>query len=312
MKKHLSSAAILSVLILVLCLHSFAAEDDSFGSGMRPSLSSGSGYLFSSVQDTVYTDYVDVIPSILSTDIRTYLHTEPDIIVNGTPIGHMTAKATINDTAYVAAVPVLQCLYPSAVIGCQDGHLTAAAADMVLHANAGDAYFQVNEQYVYAPDLVIEKDGTLLLPVGPLCDALGCSVLYGQDLIIRQVAPVVTGHTYIEEDLYWLSHAIYSESGNQPMKGRIAVGTVILKRVASPRFPNTIKEVVFAPGQFSPVANGTIYRDPDKDSIVAAKLCLDGVQEAKDCLYFNVTSMHSWADRSRTYFCTIGGHNFYL
>ncbi|MDO4825774.1 MAG: cell wall hydrolase, partial [Bacillota bacterium] len=117
---------------------------------------------------------------------------------------------------------------------------------------------------------------------------------------------------YPEEDLYWLSRAIYSESGNQPMAGRIAVGTVILNRVADPAFPDTIKDVVFAPRQFSPVANGTIYHAPDERSVVAAKLCLDGVREAEPCLYFNVTTMYSWADRSRTYYCTIGGHNFYL
>ena len=95
-------------------------------------------------------------------------------------------------------------------------------------------------------------------------------------------------------------------------QGRLAVGTVILNRVADPQFPNTVEEVIFEPGQFSPVSNGTIYREPDEDSLVAARLCLDGVREAGDCLYFNVTSLYSWADRARTYYCTIGGHNFYL
>ena len=96
------------------------------------------------------------------------------------------------------------------------------------------------------------------------------------------------------------------------MKGRIAVGTVILNRVANEAFPNTIKEVLFAPRQFSPVSNGTIFLTPDEQSVVAAKLCLDGVREAGECLYFNVTSMVSWADKSRTLYCTIGDHNFYL
>lgn len=81
---------------------------------------------------------------------------------------------------------------------------------------------------------------------------------------------MATANTYVEEDLYWLSRAIYSESGNQPMKGRIAVGTVILNRVADEAFPDTIQEVIFAPGQFSPVANGTIYRTPDEKSVIAA------------------------------------------
>lgn len=132
------------------------------------------------------------------------------------------------------------------------------------------------------------------------------------DLRLSQTGAPATAPVYPEEDLYWLSRAIYSESGNQPMAGRIAVGTVILNRVADPAFPDTIKDVVFAPRQFSPVANGTIYHDPDERSVVAAKLCLDGVREAEPCLYFNVTTMYSWADRSRTYYCTIGGHNFYL
>ena len=162
---------------------------------------------------------------------------------------------------------------------------------------------------------MIQQDGGLLLPVRTLCKALGCSVLgdqEGQDLAIRQVESPVTAPSYEENDLYWLSRAIYAESGNQPMKGRIAVGTVILNRVKDPTFPDTIEDVIFSPGQFSPVANGTIYREPDKDSLVAAKLCLDGVREAGDCLYFNVTTMYSWADRARTYYCTIVGHNFYL
>ena len=96
------------------------------------------------------------------------------------------------------------------------------------------------------------------------------------------------------------------------MKGRIAVGTVILNRVADPAFPDTVQEVIFAPRQFSPVDNGTIYLTPDTESVIAAKLCLDGAREAENCLYFNVTSMVSWADRARTLSCTIGDHNFYL
>ena len=148
-----------------------------------------------------------------------------------------------------------------------------------------------------------------------LAQALGCSMTgqgLEEDIIMKQVAPPVSAKTYEEEALYWLSRAIFSESGNQPMNGRIAVGTVILNRVANDAFPNTVKEVVFAPNQFSPVSMGTIYRDPDQDSIIAAKLCLDGVREAGESLYFNTTTMYSWADQSREYVCTIGGHKFYL
>lgn len=315
MKKHLPSAVILSALLLVLCLHAFAAENESFDSGTRTLASSGAGYLFTNLQEPAYTDYTDVIPTVTAARTNGNLRTEPDITVNGVSIGHMTARTTVDGAAYVAVVPVLQTLYPDIVVDLREGRLTAAATGITLHAAAGDAYFQVNERYIYTPGTVIEQNGGLLLPVQALCEALGCSVLGGeesQDLVIRQVEPAVTANTYVEDDLYWLSRAIYAEAGNQSMKGRIAVGTVILNRVEDPSFPNTIEEVIFSPGQFSPVANGTIHREPDQDSLVAAKLCLDGVEEAGDCLYFNVVSMNSWADSARTYYCTIGGHNFYL
>ena len=50
---------------------------------------------------------------------------------------------------------------------------------------------------------------------------------------------------YGARDVYWLSHIINAEAGNQPMDGQIAVGNVVLNRVADERFPNSVKEVVF-------------------------------------------------------------------
>jgi len=315
MKKHLPSAAVLAALLLVLCLHAFAAERTSFDSGLSTSASSGGGYIFTQSQEPTYTDYMDVIPVLTAAPTNGNLRTAPDITVNGTSVGHLAARVTANGVIYVEAGPILEVLYPDISLTTQDGHLTAISGDLSFHAIEDDCYFLVNDRYLYVPGGVILQDGEVLLPVDVLAEALGCSVqgnAEGQDIVLKQVEPAVNGRAYNEDDLYWLSHAIFAEAGNQPMKGRIAVGTVILNRVADPTFPNTVEEVVFQPNQFSPVANGTIYRDPDKDSIVAAKLCLDGVKEADDCLYFNVTTMYSWADRARTYFCTIGGHNFYL
>lgn len=57
---------------------------------------------------------------------------------------------------------------------------------------------------------------------------------------------------YPSEDLYWLSHIIYAESGTQLMEGKIAVGNVVLNRVNDPRFPNTVYGVVFQRNQFTP------------------------------------------------------------
>ena len=92
-----------------------------------------------------------------------------------------------------------------------------------------------------------------------------------------------------EDKLYWLSRIISAESRGEPLEGQIAVGNVVLNRVDSPDFPDTIYGVIFDDrwgGQFTPVRNGTIYQEPTEQSIQAAKLCLEGVNVAKDSLYF--------------------------
>ena len=93
--------------------------------------------------------------------------------------------------------------------------------------------------------------------------------------------PLASGDTfYNSESLYWLSRIIYAESGNQPLEGKIAVGNVVLNRVAHPQFPNTVKGVIFQANQFTPVQNGSINRTPSSESVIAAKLCLDGANTA--------------------------------
>ena len=118
---------------------------------------------------------------------------------------------------------------------------------------------------------------------------------------------------YQEDVLYWLSHIINAESGNQPLTGKIAVGNVVLNRVASPRFPDTVYEVIFQKGQFSPVANGSINLTPNAESVIAAKLCLDGANTVGNAIYFlnPRVSPNSWAARNRTHVATIGAHAFY-
>lgn len=294
MKTQLPSAIILCALLLVLSLHAFAAGNQTThvsSSGTSHKASNASALLANAL-GTRYTGYT--------------------ITIQPTAAGEAAPTAALLSDA---AAPVLRALYPGLAVTEQADTLSAQGDNLHLEALAGEAYFTVNDRCFYVPRFVQAAEGQVYLPLDTFAEALGCTPSTDPttgDLRLSQTGAPATAPVYPEEDLYWLSRAIYSESGNQPMAGRIAVGTVILNRVADPAFPDTIKDVVFAPRQFSPVANGTIYHDPDERSVVAAKLCLDGVREAEPCLYFNVTTMYSWADRSRTYYCTIGGHNFYL
>ena len=100
------------------------------------------------------------------------------------------------------------------------------------------------------------------------------------------------------------------------MKGKIAVGNVVLNRVRSSAYPNTIYGVIFDKKfgtQFAPVANGTIYNTPTADSMIAAKICLEGYSLSSEIIYFLNPSVasSSWIIKSRPHAFTIGKHAFY-
>lgn len=89
-------------------------------------------------------------------------------------------------------------------------------------------------------------------------------------------------------DLYILSHIINAEAGDDNCSHdlRIAVGSVVLNRVADPDFPDTIHDVVFDEGQYEPTWNGSYEKLPSKDSIETAKFLLEnGSQIPANCVY---------------------------
>jgi N-acetylmuramoyl-L-alanine amidase len=118
---------------------------------------------------------------------------------------------------------------------------------------------------------------------------------------------------YDETDLYWMSHIIYAEAGCESFAGKIAVGGVVMNRINSPEFPDTVYSVVFDKRygvQFTPAYSGAIYNKPSEECVIAAKIALDGGSTAGESLYFAATT-HCWAGRNRPYAMTIGNHNFY-
>ena len=114
-----------------------------------------------------------------------------------------------------------------------------------------------------------------------------------------------------------LSRIIYAESGAEPMDGQIAVGNVVLNRVASSEFPNSVAGVIFDRvngTQFEPVENGTVYRTPSPQSAEAAVRVLNGDNTIGSALYFYAPALSQgvWIQNNRTFLKTIGCHRFYL
>lgn len=188
---------------------------------------------------------------------------------------------------------------------------------LTFSARENDCYVVANGRHLYVATCVMTIDGKVAVPIRTLAQVFNLDV--GYDSATRSVqltrqegeGAYIAAAEYDEDTLYWLSHIIYAESGNQPMIGKIAVGNVVMNRVASPTFPNTIKGVLFQKNQFSPAASGSIYRTPNEDSVVAAKLVMDGACVVSNALFFNRAGMNTYASRNRTYVATIGAHAFY-
>ncbi len=241
-----------------------------------------------------------------------------DIVVNDTVISLDVPVQIHNNVTYVSYWPVVQALYPTASTVWNNDRAVVSAPGLTMEIQPGQPYFVANGRYLYLPDGIKTSGNVLMLPVRPLCAALGANVSWdaiGNNVVITAGSgPISSGDIAYQSDvLYWLSHIINAESGNQPLRGKIGVGNVVLNRVASSRFPNTVYEVIHQRNQFTPVANGSIRLQPNAESIIAAKLCLDGANTVGNALYFlnPRVSRNSWASRNRPYVATIGGHAFY-
>lgn len=94
-----------------------------------------------------------------------------------------------------------------------------------------------------------------------------------------------------DSDLALMAAIIQCEAGGESHTGKVAVGAVIMNRIASSQFPDTISAVVYQSGQFSPVASGKLARvlaeGARSDCYDAAIEALSGENPVGDCLYFN-------------------------
>lgn len=114
-------------------------------------------------------------------------------------------------------------------------------------------------------------------------------------------------------DIQLMARAINGEARGEPYEGQVAVGAVILNRVKSSKFPNTIAGVIYQPGAFTAVSDGQINQPIDEGSTVykAAQDAQSGWDPTGGCIYyFNPnTATNKWI-WSRPLVKTIGKHRF--
>lgn len=238
----------------------------------------------------------------------------PTVTINGAPASN--ARANIwNGTTYVSLRAVSSALDDACKISWENNTAIVKTDSFTLTARPGEKYITINDELIGIPYGVKHIDGYILVPLRSLAEAFGASVFWSPVTKCASVVSNTTGN-YNSDDLYWLSRIISAESKGEPLEGKIAVGNVVLNRVKSSEFPNTIYGVIFDQrwgGQFEPVRNGTIYHSPTEESIEAAKLCLDGVNVVGDSLYFLAPALaqNFWTVKNCEYIATIGCHDFY-
>ena len=106
-----------------------------------------------------------------------------------------------------------------------------------------------------------------------------------------------------------LAALIQAEAGGQPYDGKVAVGAVVMNRVKSGRYPNSIAEVIYAPGQFGPISNGSIARylnGPSASCMQAAQDAINGYTTIGTYTHFRRAGSNVGGDS-----IVIGSHVFY-
>lgn len=186
-----------------------------------------------------------------------------------------------------------------------------------------DGVVRFNGRYIYAPEGWEQSEDGIMLEANAAAKILGLGLKReGESLAVdvTRSALLPGGESYYDVNfdmdmLYWLPQIIHAEAYQQPMAGLIGVGNVVMNRMESDKFPNSVTNVIFDREhviQFQPVENGSIKAEPDERAKIAAYLCLEGYNTVGDSLFFvNPAYGSHWFDTQLELTYVIGEHNFY-
>lgn len=122
-----------------------------------------------------------------------------------------------------------------------------------------------------------------------------------------------TNSVYSSSDVNLLARLIYAEARGETYSGQVAVGAVVLNRVKSSSFPNTISAVIYQPYAFTCVSDGQINMSPNSTALSAAKDAMNGWDPSYGSLYYYnpAVATSKWIFSRKTV-VTIGSHVFAL
>lgn len=118
----------------------------------------------------------------------------------------------------------------------------------------------------------------------PVEDLVSENNLQGET--VEEGDQLVLPETVTDEEKELMARLVHAEAKGESYEGKVAVATVVLNRVDSERFPDTIKEVIYAKNQFSPVADGSINQEPSEEAMHAVNEAIALQEEGTDATFF--------------------------
>lgn len=257
------------------------------------------------------------LPGIPSRYLSSYK--KKSITLNGNTVSG--GAPIINGITYVSVKGLSEAVGAKAVYSSSSKTMTVSARGLYMTLTHGGYVVYANDRPLFSfSPIILMTNGELYAPLSALEKAFGIkrtSESDGKVTLGGYLTPLTHASKYYRDDeVLWLSKIISAESSGESLIGQIAVGDVIMNRVKSQAFPNTIWSVIFDKKygvQFSPTSDGRIYETPTYTATLAAKICLEGISLSDNAMYFlnPRTAQSNWIVRNREYVYTIGNHDFY-
>lgn len=249
-----------------------------------------------------------------------------EIMVNGQELqqaSHLTK--VIDESVFVPLRSISESLGAQVDWIPEENAVEVTNGDQHVMLWIGQQNAMMNGESIQMDKPSFAENGRTFVPIRFLSESLGMDVNWVQATrsVMISTGPSLVAEkksvvNYTDEDKKWLAKIIEAEAGAEPLEGKIAVGAVIINRVQSDLFPNSIKDVIFEKSygfyQYTPVETGYIYKvTPSKETYEAVDRALNGEDPSDGSLYFynpkHTTS--SWL-KSRKTVKDIGGHRFAL
>lgn len=267
-----------------------------------------------------------LLPAPLSHAQEASLVLEEAVLTVDGEEAELKAPLRMRDDRLYVPVASVGALFGASVAWDQDNQEvtvhTADGHEIVLGIGVPVVYYD-GGRYVMETVPFLE-DGRTYLPLRHVADLLRARVAWDKEAQVAALTridgddhvPALLAHEaepYSEEDFWLLAKITMVEAGYEGYEGQLAVANVILNRVKDDRFPDTIRDVIYAGKQFPPAHNGLLDKsEPNESVLKAVKDALNGKNNVADALYFHnpkVSGGKFWS--SLDVVTTIGNHRFY-